>query len=67
MFDFFVVEICVLFFNFVLMGWVSCDGQFVLISQNIVFFLLLGINYGGDGKVFFVLFNFGGCMVMGFG
>jgi len=35
--------------NFAPLGWASCDGQLLSISQNSALFNLLGTTYGGDG------------------
>ncbi len=42
-------------FNFPPLGWASCDGQIMSISQNTALFSLLGTNFGGDGKSTFAL------------
>jgi microcystin-dependent protein len=53
----FVAEIRVMGFNFPPVGWASCDGQLMPISQNTALFSLLGTFYGGDGKSTFALPN----------
>ena len=63
--DPFVAEIRVLPFNFAPIGWASCDGQLLLISQNTALFSLLGTNYGGNGKTNFALPNLAGRFAMG--
>lgn len=42
-------------FNFAPVGWATCDGQLMSISQNTALFSLLGTTYGGDGKSTFAL------------
>ncbi|MDI1255673.1 MAG: tail fiber protein [Flavobacterium sp.] len=41
--------------NFAPRGWALCNGQLMSIAQNTALFSLLGITYGGDGKVTFAL------------
>jgi microcystin-dependent protein len=53
--DPFVAEIRVVGFNFAPLGWATCDGQLMPISQNTALFSLLGTTYGGDGKSTFAL------------
>ena len=42
-------------FNFAPKGWAIAQGQVLPINQNQALFSLLGVNYGGDGKVTFAL------------
>lgn len=42
-------EIRVVGFNFPPVGWVSCNGQLLPISENDALYSLLGTTYGGDG------------------
>src|SRR5580698_3658659 len=69
--DNFVGEIRIVGFNFPPMGWATCDGQLMPISQNTALFSLLGTFYGGDGKSTFALPNLQGsaplCMGNGLG
>jgi len=65
--DPFVAEIRVLPFNFAPVGWATCDGQLLPISQNTALFSLLGTNYGGDGKSTFGLPRLTGRFAMGEG
>ena len=51
----FVAEIRPFAFNFAPVGWATCDGQLLPISQNTALFSLLGTNFGGDGKSTFEL------------
>jgi microcystin-dependent protein len=53
----FVAEIRFAGFNFPPLGWATCDGQLLPISQNTALFSLLGTMYGGDGKSTFALPN----------
>lgn len=41
--------------NFAPVGWMSCDGQILPISENDVLFQLIGTTYGGDGQTTFAL------------
>ena len=41
--------------NFDQRGWMSCEGQQLLISNNSALFSLLGTQYGGDGRTTFNL------------
>jgi microcystin-dependent protein len=56
----FLAEIRILAFNFAPMGWATCDGQILPISQNAALFSLLGTTFGGDGKSTFGLPNLQG-------
>ena len=58
--DPFVAEIRIFPFNFAPVGWATCDGQLLPISQNTALFSLLGTYYGGDGKTTFALPNLQG-------
>jgi microcystin-dependent protein len=51
----FVGEIRMAGFNFAPVGWATCSGQLLAISQNPVLFDLIGTTYGGDGEVTFAL------------
>lgn len=53
--DPFVAEIRIFPFNFAPVGWASCNGQLMPISQNTALFSLLGTTYGGDGRSIFAL------------
>src|ERR1700751_1606672 len=65
--DPFVAEIRIFPFNFAPVGWATCDGQLMPISQNTALFSLLGTQFGGDGKSNFALPNFEGSAPMGLG
>ena len=56
----YVGEIRIFGFNFAPVGWATCDGQILSISQNTALFSLLGTNYGGNGTTTFALPNFQG-------
>jgi microcystin-dependent protein len=56
----YVGEIRIFGFNFAPLGWATCDGQILPISQNTALFSLLGTNYGGNGTSTFALPNFQG-------
>jgi microcystin-dependent protein len=58
--DQFLGEIRVFPFNFAPVGWASCNGQVLQISQNTALFSLLGTNYGGNGTSTFALPNLQG-------
>jgi len=54
-------------FNFAPMGWATCSGQVLNISQNTALFSLLGTTYGGDGRSNFALPNLQAAAPMGYG
>jgi microcystin-dependent protein len=56
----YVGEIRIFGFNFAPVGWATCDGQILSISQNTALFSILGTNYGGNGTSTFALPNFQG-------
>ena len=51
----FMSEIRINSFTFAPKGWALCNGQLLPINQNQALFSLLGITYGGDGRVNFGL------------
>ena len=53
--DPFIGEIRWVAFNFAPLGWASCDGQLLPISQNQALFALIGTTYGGNGQTTFAL------------
>lgn len=55
--DQFVAEIRMFGFNFAPIGWATCDGQQLPISQNTALFSLIGTFYGGNGQTTFALPN----------
>jgi microcystin-dependent protein len=58
--DPFIAEIRIFGGNFAPRGWATCDGQVMAIAQNTALFSLLGVTYGGDGRVTFALPNLAG-------
>lgn len=53
--------------SFAPVGWMTCNGQVLSISQYEVLFTLLGTTYGGDGVQTFALPNLAGRAVLGQG
>jgi microcystin-dependent protein len=53
----FIGEIFMAGFNFPPVGWASCNGSLVPISQYDALFALIGTTYGGDGVNTFALPN----------
>ena len=53
--DTYLGEIRLFPFGFCPKGWNYCDGTLLEINQNQALYSLLGINYGGDGRVTFAL------------
>src|SRR5262245_26202423 len=53
--DPFIAEIKMFGGNFAPLGWATCDGQLLPISQYTALFSLLGTTYGGDGVTNFAL------------
>ncbi|AZO57371.1 MAG: phage tail protein [Mesorhizobium sp.] len=62
--DQFVAEIRIFAGTFAPVGWATCNGQLLPISQNTALFSLLGTTYGGDGKSTFALPNLAGSAPM---
>ena len=60
----FVAEIRIFAGNFAPVGWATCDGQILPISQNTALFSLLGTTYGGNGQSTFALPNLQGSAPM---
>jgi microcystin-dependent protein len=65
--DPFVAEIRMFGFNFPPLGWATCDGQLMPISQNTALFSLLGTFYGGNGQSTFALPDMQGAAPMFWG
>src|SRR6202140_990046 len=63
----FVAEIRIFAGNFAPIGWATCDGQLLPISQNTALFSLLGTTYGGDGRTTFALPNLQGSAPLSLG
>lgn len=51
----FLGEIRVFSFNFTPKYWAQCNGQSLLINQNLALFSLLGTQFGGNGSTTFLL------------
>lgn len=47
-------------FGFAPEGWLPCQGQLLLITENEALFQLIGTTYGGDGDTSFALPNAAG-------
>lgn len=58
--DYTIGEITLFAFPFAPMGWMSCEGQILTITQNQALFSLIGATYGGDGRTTFALPNLKG-------
>lgn len=65
--DPFLGQIQIVAFNFAPVGWASCDGQLLPISQNTALFSILGTTYGGNGVTTFGLPNLQGRTPVGAG
>jgi len=65
--DPFLGEIRMVGFSFAPKDWALCNGQMLSIQQNTALFSLLGVRYGGDGKITFGLPNFQGSVPVGAG
>jgi microcystin-dependent protein len=63
----FVGQILIVPFNFAPKGFAFCNGQILLISQNVALFSLLGTTYGGDGRTTFALPDLQGRVPIGMG
>ena len=48
--------------NFVPDGWLRCDGSALSIQNFQALYSLIGRTYGGDGRTYFNLPNFSGCV-----
>jgi microcystin-dependent protein len=65
--DPFLGEIRVFPFGYNPVGWALCSGQLMSIQQNTALYSILGIVYGGDGRVTFALPDLNGQSVVGVG
>lgn len=65
--DAFVGEIRMFAGNFPPKGWAFCDGSLLPLQRYTALFSLLGVMYGGDGKVTFQLPNFSGRVPVQYG
>jgi len=63
----FIGQILAVGFNYAPIGWLSCDGQLVPISQFEPLYALIGTTYGGDGNSTFGLPNLNGRTPIGVG
>lgn len=63
----FIGEIKLLGFYFAPVGYQTCQGQLMSISQNTALFSLLGTYFGGDGQVTFALPDLQGRVPIGQG
>ncbi|MGE5704360.1 MAG: phage tail protein [Clostridia bacterium] len=62
--DAYIGEIRIFAGNFAPKGWALCNGQLMAITQNTALFSILGVQYGGDGKITFALPNLMGTAPM---
>ena len=53
--------------NYAPRNWMYCNGQILSIMQYQALYSLLGVNYGGDGRVTFALPDLRGRVPVGFG
>ena len=53
--------------NFAPAGWMFCEGQLLLITENETLFNLIGTTYGGDGQSTFALPDLRGRLPVHFG
>lgn len=56
----YIGEIRVVGFTFPPVGWATCNGQSLSISENEILFTLIGTTYGGDGVNSFNVPNLSG-------
>jgi microcystin-dependent protein len=63
----FLGQISVFGFNFAPLGWATCSGQILPISQYTALFSLIGTYYGGNGTSTFQLPNMQGTVAVGQG
>ncbi|MDO7849598.1 tail fiber protein [Hymenobacter sp. M29] len=61
----YIGEIRAVGFNFPPVGWATCNGQLLQISEYQVLFTLLGTTYGGDGVTTFGVPNMSGRIGVG--
>jgi len=65
--DPFIGEIRAFGFNYAPENWALCHGQHIEINQNPALYALLGIQYGGDGRISFCLPDLRGRVAIGHG
>lgn len=58
--DFYIGTILLFAFPFAPMGWMSCEGQILQVSQNSALYSLIGNTYGGTSPTTFALPNLNG-------
>lgn len=58
--DTYIGSVLLFAFNYAPVGWMSCDGQTLNISQYLTLFALIGATYGGNGTTNFMLPNLNG-------
>ncbi len=63
----FLSEIRLLSFNYAPVGWASCDGQILQITQNQALYALIGNTYGGSPGTTFALPDLRGRVPIHFG
>ncbi len=63
----YIGEIRMMANNFATVGWQSCDGSLLPISENEALFQLIGTTYGGDGESTFAVPDLRGRVPMGVG
>lgn len=63
----YIGEIRMTGFGFAPVGWMFCEGQLILISENETLFQLIGTTYGGDGESTFGLPDLRGRLPVHFG
>ena len=63
----YVGEIRIMANNFPPVGWATCNGQLLAISENEALFQLIGTTYGGDGQETFAIPDIQGRVPMGTG
>ena len=63
----FLGEIRPVGFSFAPIGWATCSGQILPISQNTALFSLMGTFYGGNGTSNFALPNLQGNVAISYG
>src|ERR1700761_8843719 len=65
--DAYLGEIRIFAGNFAPVGWLFCNGQSLSINEYNALYALLGVSYGGDGRVNFNLPNLQCVLAMGRG
>lgn len=63
----FVGQIAITTFDYAPRGWMLCQGQILTIQQYTALYSLIGIQFGGDGKVNFALPDLRGRIIAGSG